>query len=420
MRTRRLWLYGAMLASAVGAVVSLVRIGPAGGVMAVAWFYLPFLALIVMCGEAWRRWTAERRALVEADDRGLTIDGRLEVARDGIRAAHVHRRDGATIVRLVRTFRPVDVVVEDEIEGEALIAALRLDAASAVAKYMVQDGTHARSAGRVGIIAAVFVVLIGTTTVLSAMSHSFLGLSAVVPMLVAYLVLLVRGQLTLSVGGDGVRLQRWLGEARFVRYADIKGVRREGGNVFLDLRDGRTLAVSKGLSRKWAARVGGEHLTDEVDGLVARLNQRIDAHERGDDAAVVATLARAGRTTAQWLRDLTSANETQATFRTPAIPRDVLWSVVEDTSAPTSVRVGAAVALRSTLDDAARTRLRIAADACAAPRLRVAMERASSTQAEDEDALSAALDPIEDEPQARPAKALPQPAAPGAHQPEGE
>lgn len=394
VRTRRWWLFFGM---AVASVISMSTVFVTGPGAIRFWFaYVPSLVLMTICGQAWRRWLVVRRWQLEADDAGVRRDGRLEIARSAIRAAHVHRQGVVTIVRLVRTARPVDIVVADEREGKALIAALRLDAASAVATYRMSDGTHGRSFVRVGIIVLAFAALSVATIPLVLLSP-LLGLTTFALIMVAYLVLLTRQHLTVAVGADGVRIKRWFGGAGFVRYADMERVTREGGNIFIHLRDGTVISMAKGVSRRVSKRLRlGDEQADEVDGFIERLDRHLLDHRSLEEAVHVGSLARSGRTTAQWLRDLRLANEAIATFRTPAIPNQVLWSVVEDAAAPPSHRVGAAVALRPTLDHPARARLRLAAQACAAPQLRVALESASAE--DDGSALTSALDPIDDEP----------------------
>ena len=77
---------------------------------------------------------------------------------------------------------------------------------------------------------------------------------------------------------------------------------------------------------------------------------------------------------------------------TPAVPVEVLWRVVEDPTAATTARAGAAFALRSTLDDDGKARLRIVADACAAPKLRVALDELATGEDDVADTFDALVD----------------------------
>jgi hypothetical protein len=103
-------------------------------------------------------------------------------------------------------------------------------------------------------------------------------------------------------------------------------------------------------------------------------------------------LARGTRTTSEWLRDVAHASDEHASFRTPAVPPDVLWRIVEDPTMVSTARAGAAIALRTGLDDEGRARLRVLADACASPRLRIALEHTASSAA----LLPTTFDPLDD------------------------
>jgi hypothetical protein len=133
----------------------------------------------------------------------------------------------------------------------------------------------------------------------------------------------------------------------------------------------------------------------ELEGqkLVERIQEQVAAH-RARAAPDGASLARSGRATEAWMREVAAVTEAGASYRTPAVPPDELWRIVEDAAAPPTARAGAAVALRQALDAVGRVRLRAVADACAGPRLRVALDAVASS--EDDDLLTRALDPLDD------------------------
>jgi len=230
-------------------------------------------------------------------------------------------------------------------------------------------GTLRRMLFRTGVIVLVFAALSIASLSLLFWAGAGAGVAFACEALVLtlYVVLLMRQNLTLSVGADGVRVRRWFGGARFFRYTDMESIALDRSTVSLRLRHGRTLTMSKGAAR--ARKLFGSDMHDEVEGLVARVSARIDAHCTHDDVSVRAALARGERPTAEWLRSLRLYADASASFRTPAIPADIFWGVVEDATAPATARVGAAVALHGKLDDVARARLRVAADGCAAPQL---------------------------------------------------
>ena len=125
--------------------------------------------------------------------------------------------------------------------------------------------------------------------------------------------------------------------------------------------------------------------------LVERIEEQL-AVRRARTNADAPVFARAGRETDAWLREVAGATDQNASYRTPAVPPEELWRIVEDTAAPATARAGAAAALRHDLDYDGRVRLRAAADACAAPRLRVALE----TVATSDDDLRTVFEPLED------------------------
>ena len=390
VHTRRTWLFIAQFAAVAPIIIFVVRFLPSPG-QYFLWSTLVVAATFAL-GQTWRRWPYVRRVDVRADAAGLHLDGRLALARKAIRTAHVHTR-GATRVRLVRSARPVDIFVDNEQEGAALIAALRLDPSRSVVRYTMTDGTLRRMLLRTGVIVLVVVALCIASLSLLLWAGVAVAFACEALVLTLYAVLLMRQHLTLSVGADGVRVRRWFGGARFFRYTDMESIALDGSTVSLRLRHGTTLTMSKVAAR--ATKLFGSDIRDEVEGLVARVSARIDTHRTHNEVSVRAALARGERPTAEWLRSLRLYADASASFRTPAIPADIFWGVVEDATAPATARVGAAVALHGKLDDAARARLRVAADGCAAPQLRVALEAASRT--EDERALSAVLDSLYDD-----------------------
>jgi hypothetical protein len=388
VRSRRTWLYVAQLVAVAAFPLALLLLPSVG---LVALFGAAIIAASLSLGLAWSRWPRVRRVELRADADGLHFGGRLAVARRSIRSVGVHPHGRGTIVRLVRYLRPVEIVVRDPAEGQALAAALRLDPSHSIARYGMSDGTFRRSLVHTLLVAVGFFVL--SMAALPLCIKSPFGWAVEVLVLAAYVIVLMRQRLTVSVGADGVRIRRWFGGARFVRYADMLDIATDGTNVTLRLRDGERLTMSSYAKR--LVRLMGTDM-EEAEGLVDRVRARIDAHRAHDDARVRAALVKGGRTTSEWLRALQHATDATASFRAAAVPPEVLWAVVEDTTAPATARVGAAIALRAALDEPARARLRVAAEACAAPKLRVALETAS--RADDERALTEALDAIDDSP----------------------
>lgn len=143
--------------------------------------------------------------------------------------------------------------------------------------------------------------------------------------------------------------------------------------------------------------IGTRHIARASLGraFVKRVEDNVAAH-RSRGGTDLAFLARAGRSSEQWLRDLAEVGNKSVGYRVASFPEDVLWRVVENAALSPTERAGAAVLLRPTLDDTGIARLRATAEACAAPRLRVALETAAVPTAK-EHVLARALDGVEDE-----------------------
>ena len=391
VRTKRTWLFVAQLAPAAAFIGLVPRLLPD----AAAYFGVGGIALtiVVLLGQSWQRWLRVRSVDVRADAAGVYLGGGLAAGRTAILRAHFLRDRGTTFVRVVRRLRPLEIFVEDEQEGRRLIAALRLDPAHSVVRLGLSEGDVAQGFVRVGVLSLGWAVGWLVSMMLFFMAGTLFGLAALsVP--VACAILFARGQLTLSVGADGVHIRRCLGVARFIRYADIKHLTTRGPTLSLELQDGSTLTMSHGVGARARWLIGSE-VQDDADALFSRVSAHVEHHRASARASSAhASLARGSRPAEEWLRELRVRSEASATWRVAAIPEAVLWTIVEDSTAPPTSRVGAAVALWGGLDATGTARLRVAAQACAAPRVRVALEAAA--RPDDESALTAALDALDD------------------------
>jgi hypothetical protein len=394
VRTKRLWLFVATLAFAFGGM------GPAiaaafyavAGHPAMWGLVVGYYVALVALFRAWTtRWEEERGAL-RADETGLWLGARCVLRRDDVSHAYVLRRSERTYVRFGRLLRHVEVEVEEEAEGEKLLAAMRLDSGRSVAQYRLNHGTWRASFLRAAA---------STLPVLVAPAVAFL-LGGTPQLLLA--ALLVGSTLTcayafnqfirLSIGADGIRMRRLLGRSRFIPFSSIESAVTDGKDITIHLHGGEILRTHQpqGRSRKGAPPIRG--LTDREQ-EPSKLVERIDAQlavRRARENADAPAFGRAGRSTDEWLREVAGATDAQASYRKPAVPPDELWRIVEDTAAAPTARAGAAVALREALDEPGRVRLRAAADACAAPRLRIALETVASPS----DDLRHAFDELDD------------------------
>ena len=399
VRTKRLWLFvvGSALMFAPAALPFIAPKGHAPSALGLLAAVLAYFVAVSGTLHAWNRWWREKSGELRADENELRIGERTVVRRSSIRHAHVLRRDGKILIRLGRMLRLVDVEVTDEAEGEALLAAMRLDAARSVAHYPMTHGTWRGSLVRA--LGAVVPLVIVPPIALFAGFPLPLFLAALSVTSIGMILYAFNQMIRVSVGADGVRIRHLLQRPRFVPFSAIEEALTDGRDITLRLADGEKIVMHHPAGKGFKPLAFADRAEDGRK-LVERIEAQVEAHRTRANAD--ATLfARAGRETAQWVRDVVRAgasDRNEASYRTAAVPSDALWRIVENAAAPATARAGAAVALRGALDEEGRVRLRATADACAAPKLRVALEAVASRDAEDERELCGVLDGVEDQP----------------------
>jgi hypothetical protein len=388
VRTKRTWLF------VVGMAVGLLGFVPALSLFLYGVWGHPvwMLGIVVYYGaffgvlHAWNRWWLERRGVVRADESGLWLDRQLVVARRNVRHGHVVHREGNAYVRLGRMLRLVEVAVSDADDGEALLVAMRLDPSRSVGVYPMTHGSYWSSWLKAGLA---FAVSVGTMLGVTVMGRFGLLLPALVIMMLPIGAWGLDARVSVSVGADGIRVRRLLSGARFIPFGALASAETDGREVTLRLRDGKVVRMHHPAGKGWKPAFFHDR-ADEGRQLVARIKTLAEQHARA--GADLSMLARGTRTTSEWLRDVAHASDEHASFRTPAVPPDVLWRIVEDPTMVSTARAGAAIALRTGLDDEGRARLRVLADACASPRLRIALEHTASSAA----LLPTTFDPLDD------------------------
>lgn len=207
-----------------------------------------------------------------------------------------------------------------------------------------------------------------------------LGLSA----LERPITLSFRGGLRVTVGVDGV-VVAWplLRKRRFVPHARIDDVLHTTERVTLVLTDGERYEIE--------TNAGEADAREAHDALVERLLSARTAYRAAERADAVAALARGGRTADAWVRELGALGRGGGDrYRSASVPVEALWRVALDPAASEEHRIGAGLALRGTLDDDGRSRLRVVAGSSASPRVRVALTAA--VDAEDDAAVVQALE----------------------------
>jgi hypothetical protein len=345
-------------------------------------------------------WTSDVEAEIEVKEEGVLEDGRLLVARGELRAGFVvPDPPHGPRVRLQRRRKlPVEIRVEDESQGRALLRALGLDASQRSATFSTPSRalTDQSFSIFIGLTFAAFYVLLGF------FGHTLVGrgVPLQIPILMVYLGFMFLTRTSITVGADGV-LRSWLSKKEFWSYGDIADVNRfldqsmwrkqKWMGVELQLRSGERVRLP--ITSKNGLQ------TSQLDLIIERIREAMESHRQGEPAADTALLARQARPVADWIQSLRAIGSgAHVDHRTAPVGPERLFRIVEDPSLAPSMRAGAAVALGASLDEEGKERLKGAAGAIAAPKLRIAIEAAADG---DEAALTEALAAIEGEAEKR-------------------
>jgi hypothetical protein len=116
---------------------------------------------------------------------------------------------------------------------------------------------------------------------------------------------------------------------------------------------------------------------------------------RSKASVLASTLERQGRPTERWLASLgaLSASRTSG-YRDAHLHTDKLWPILESSAYAPTTKAAAAMALRCSLGESDRARLKRAAQSYAAPALAKVMEVVADADASDDD-LVAAVEAVE-------------------------
>lgn len=191
--------------------------------------------------------------------------------------------------------------------------------------------------------------------------------------------------LRITVGLDGI-VVAWplLRRRRFVPYARIRDVRSSEEAVVFELVDGKSYEVATSTAKGGVA-------SDEHRALLERIADAREAYAKAERAESLGLLARAGRPTSAWVRELKALSEASgAQYRSASLPTETLVRIAIDPKETEEMRMGAALALRGAPDAEARAQLREAALASASPRVRVALSVASEEL--DDEAVAREMD----------------------------
>jgi hypothetical protein len=354
-----------------------------------------FPGIFAMLTGAWvwrdNPWPVEEPVGVIASPEGLTVDGRL-IPREAL-------VDGAVLpgkqprVRLSRRWATsVQLRVGDVAQGRALLRALGLDASQVAGVFRTASMAFSDRRGprRVLLAAALLAALLACAITLHS---AFLGMTVLALTVMSGVGSIAAMMLptTVRVGADGVALS-WPGSRRFIGYGEVERVLRYTARNDPSYPIGVELALRTGeVLRLPAITTDGA----SSDLLCERIREAMETWSSGG-AEGTALLYRKGRGLAEWITALRALGAgANADMRTPPVPRDRLWRIVESPTSEGAVRAAAAAALGGdVLSDEDRARLRGAARAVAAPKLRFAIEAAAGGSEEE---LAAALAEVEDD-----------------------
>jgi hypothetical protein len=364
-------------------------------------FHLGIFGLVGL-GLAYKRNPHPRfvSGAVKVDAEGLHFGGLRVAGSQQIKQGFVVPGAGRCVVRIVRKGlrSSVNIVVKDVAEGRELLRALGLDASQTVAEV--------RGMSRIFSLSTAKQMLLFVSPAASAIGGALLGGLTFGPkgviiaplLMVAALVTmmtLIFARTKIQIGADGI-LTRWLGKERFISFSEIADVSpceiaqlsKTYVGVELTLHGGERVRLLVG-QKQWDG--------EEASILYERIREAGQTYRAGGADADASVLARNGRPSADWIAVLRSIGAgANAGMRTPPIPTERLWRIVEDVGASALARAGAAVALAPQVSGAERKRIRVAAKATASPKLHVALERASDVETSDEE-LAQALAELEED-----------------------
>jgi hypothetical protein len=391
LRPNRLVRAAASAPVAIG--VALAIVGLAAGVSAFVGSGLAFAWIgVATLFYAWDRDLCRvvRTARARVDARGLSLDGALALAASRVRAAWVQpdAHEGLPSVRFrTRPWGRFEVVLRDTTAARALLHALGEDLPPAPIRFWTSARPLAEPHAYGGPAC-----LLGIFVALGLVAGQAVPLTLVVAVAALFaLCACVVFPTRLTVGADGVLMQ-WLGTERFVAWADVAAVEAFDGGVVLVLSRDRWITLRTPVARE-ARHPAGEAMIERM--LTAWRADRKAAAWRDEVAARL--LRREGSRTHEWVRAIrTLSGGDEPGYRKAAVLPERLWRVVEDPGAEPTARIGAAIVLSASLDDASRERLLAASEACAQPRVRIALATtaAGSGCSADED-LASALDAID-------------------------
>jgi hypothetical protein len=334
----------------------------------------------------------ERRVRIARE--GVFVDGVLTVRREEIADGHFQprpprdpdkKRSLGSSVRLLDKGK--HILFEGEVEEPQAVEILHLlglDVGRRRAEFSGSSPLYATTKRNLAFVWGTFASAIAIGFVLGA-----LGLESASGVAFLFVFPVVLGGMwpsRIAVGVDGI-LVRWLSREHFTPMSQIVSAHPLGNRAIgIQLTSGEVKTIYTSM-----ARSRGLYAVQRRDAALARIREALTAHRAGVDGPptvdVAALVGRGSRTGSDWIDELGKLREGEGGYRSAVVRDDDLWSVVEDPTAAEDARAGAAMALRKSLDQAGKTRVRVAAEATASPKLRVALDAVAEES--DEEAAAA-------------------------------
>lgn len=391
LRKRRLWIYALWEAALVGGLSAFAIHARHATPLLDVYLLIAVLFLSAMGWTLVERNRSSRNASLRIDDEGVWLDGAVALPRAKIApGAHLRPHDKGEIgVRIpARGFGTLDVDVADANEGRRVLAALGQDPAHAKVRFRLASGFENKTLRTFA--TAVLAVSSSCGGIINGQQPVFRALFAmwIVAICIAGISFLLPTYVT--IGTDGIFVER-SGRKRFVPFKKIASIgahpkHHDAVLVAVDGEDALTLRTSV-QDRDNASLV----VSDQTRALRTQLDESLTAfrvREAGGDASL--HLKRGGRTPREWIEALERLRN-ESGYRETTITDEQLWRILEDPGAAPEDRAAALIALRKSVGDAERDRVRVAMETSAEPRLRVVYDAAAK---DDEAELEVALEAL--------------------------
>ena len=339
-------------------------------------------------------WTARPRKLrsgaVRVDAGAVAVDGEVLARREHL-GMGILRREGSDLWLRVsgagwRRGRLLDIALENEDEAKGLLERLGLDAKSRTALFILRTQKSSAGAGALmGLVMAALVVMttVFATTHLHSVFAAVFGVIAATTMMVGSFIALARSRaVRMTIGVDGLLVKEGFAAPRFIPHDDVATAVAEGATVHVTLHDGTSLRFLAGAESR---RKVDDEQTKHAEAIAQKIVEARAAFiDLSKDTANVPALARASRSTRDWLLALQGVAESGGTYRDGSVTREKLLRVAESGHAGNVARIAAAVALAKDATDDEKARLASIAESAAAPALAQRIRVATTTTDEAE------------------------------------